>query len=132
MEVGDYKRMAVQDVMSTNPGTLERKMTMFAPEATVWDPVMRVGGFSERNTVRGEREVRRFFTWLGNLPPVAVEIDNVFGEANKVVVEWTLKGGGPGREFSIPCANIYTFVDDKITGLRMHFDSAMFAEITHS
>jgi ketosteroid isomerase-like protein len=60
---------------------------------------------------------------------VKAKVQNVFGEADKVTVEWVLLGGEGVKKFEIPCANIYDFKDGKIKGVRMHFDSAYFADI---
>lgn len=132
MDLELMKKIAVDDVLHTGTENLDEKMEPFAEDVVVWDPVMKVGGFSGTNTVRGYEEVSKFFAWLGKLPPVKVDITNVFGEGEKVVVEWTLCGGEPKNEFYIPCANIYDFNNGKINGVRMHFDSAQFAEISSS
>ena len=76
--------------------------------------------------------MKKFFSWLANLPPVNVKIQYCFGEENRVVVEWILLVGVGDNKFEIPCANIYDFKDSKIQGVRMHFDSAYFAQIINS
>lgn len=126
----DNKKVAVADVLSIGPGTLEKKLAYYTSDAVVWDPVMKVAGYRDTNTASGTDEVRDFFTWLAGLPPVKAEVQNVFGEGDYVAVEWLLRGGEGAQSFEIPCANIYEFSGDKIKGVRMHFDSAYFAEIT--
>ena len=129
MRIENNKQVATADILCIGPETLEEKLTYYADEAVIWDPVMRVAGYTKTNTASGFDEVKRFFTWLANLPPVNARVQNVFGEADKVVVEWVLLGGEDAQKFEIPCANIYDFEDGKIKGVRMHFDSAYFAEI---
>ncbi len=129
MDLESMKKIAADDVLYTGAEHLDKKMGSFAGDAVVWDPVMKVAGFSETNIARGHEEVRRFFKWLGEMPPVKAEIANVFGEGEHVVVEWLLHGGASDSEFTIPCANVYDFEDGKIKSVRMHFDSAHFAEI---
>lgn len=129
MDTAQYKKIAEADVLNVGPERLEEKLSYYAEDARVWDSVMRVMGFSESNTVVGIREVRRFFTWLASLPPVTVRIVNVFGEGNKVAVEWILAGGEGAGKFEIPCANLYDFENGKIKSARMQFDSAAFAAI---
>lgn len=129
MSVAENKRMAEADVLCVGSETLGEKLTLYADNPTVWDSVMRVMGFSETNKVVGFKEVKRFFTWLAGLPPVKAKVLNVFGEGNKVAVEWILSGGEGANKFEIPCANLYDFENGKIKSARMHFDSAYFAEI---
>lgn len=129
MSVENNKKTAVVDVLSIGLETLERKLSYYAGDAVVWDPVMKVAGYRNTNEASGIKEVRKFFTWLANLPPVKAEVKSVFGEGDWVAVEWLLKGGKEERSFEIPCANIYEFKDGKIKGVRMHFDSAHFSEI---
>ena len=123
------KKIAEFDVMNQGPEKLEEKLSHYAEDAKVWDSVIRVLGFSESNTVSGIQEVRKFFTWLAGLPPVKVKIVNIFGEGDKVAVEWILSGGEGAAKFEIPCANIYDFERGKIKSVRMQFDSAFFADI---
>jgi len=123
------KKIAELDVMNQGPEKLEEKLSHYAEDAKVWDSVMRVLGFSPTNTVSGIQEVRRFFTWLAGLPPVSVKIVNIFGEGDKVAVEWILSGGEGTAKFEIPCANLYDFERGKIKSVRMQFDSAYFADI---
>jgi len=129
VSVEDNKKVAVADVLSVGPDTLGKKLACYADDAVLWDPVMKVAGYMDSNTASGLEEVKAFFTWLAGLPPVKGEVRSVFGEGDWVAVEWQLVGGGEGKTFEIPCANIYEFKDDKIRGVRMHFDSAHFAEI---
>lgn len=124
------KKVAITDVLSISPETLEKKLAYYANDAEVWDPVMRVAGYKDTNKASGFNEVKEFFQWLANLPPVKAKVQNVFGEGNHVAVEWLLRGSGGAQSFEIPCANIYEFKDGKIKGVRMHFDSAYFREIT--
>ena len=130
MSLEDNKKIAIADVLYVGPEKLEEKLGYYARDAVVWDSVMRVAGYAENNLAFGFDEVKRFFTWLANLPPVNVEVQNVFGDGEKVTVEWILSGGEGVKHFEIPCANIYDFENGKIKGVRMHFDSAYFAEIT--
>jgi hypothetical protein len=130
MSVNNNKNIAIADVLCVGPEKLEEKLDYYASDAVVWDSVMRVAGYAENNTASGFDEVKKFFTWLANLPPVNARVQNVFGDGEKVSVEWTLSGGEGAQQFEIPCANIYDFEDGKIKGVRMHFDSAYFAEIT--
>jgi ketosteroid isomerase-like protein len=129
VSVENNKKVAVADVLSVGPDTLEKKLASYAENAVVWDPVMKVAGYRDSNKASGLKEVKAFFTWLAGLPPVKAEIRRVFGEGDWVAVEWQLLGDGDGRTFEIPCANIYEFKGEKIRGVRMHFDSAHFAEI---
>ncbi len=129
MSVENNKKVATADVLSIGPETLEKKLACYTDSAVVWDPVMKVAGYKDTNTASGLDEVKDFFTWLANLPPVKARVQGVFGEGNRVAVEWLLVGGGDAQTFEIPCANIYEFRDDKIKSVRMHFDSAYFAEI---
>ena len=129
MNVENNKKVAAADVLFIGPGTLGKKLARYTSDAVVWDPVMRVAGYKDTNKASGSREVREFFTWLASLPPVKAEVQSVFGEGNRVAVEWLLKGGEGAQKFEIPCANIYEFKDGKIRGVRMHFDSAYFSEI---
>lgn len=129
MSVAKNKKIATDDVLCIGPKTLEEKLTYYADDAVVWDPVMRVAGYAKADTVYGFEEVKKFFTWLANLPPVKAKVQNVFGEGDKVTVEWVLQGGDGAKKFEIPCANIYDFKGGKIKGVRMHFDSAHFADI---
>jgi len=129
MSVEQNKKIAEADVLCVGPEMLERKLSYYDENATVWDSVMRVLGYSENNTVSGFEEVKKFFTWLANLPPVKVKVLNVFGEGDKVTVEWLLLGGEGTQKFEIPCANLYDFENGKIKRVRMQFDSAYFAEI---
>ncbi len=129
MSIEENKRIAKADVLCVGPDTLEEKLSYYHDNPTVWDSVMRVLGYSENNTVSGFEEVKKFFTWLANLPPVKVKVQNVFGEGDKVAVEWVLSGGESTQKFEIPCANLYDFENGKIKSVRMQFDSAYFAEI---
>lgn len=129
MSIEENKRIAEQDVLYVGPKTVDKKLGYYAEDAVVWDSVMRVLGYSGSNTASGFEEVKKFFTWLANLPPVRVEIQNIFGEGEKVAVEWLLRGEGKDGPFTIPCVNIYDFENGKIKGVRMQFDSAAFAEI---
>jgi len=129
VSVEDNKKVAVADVLRIGPETLEEKLDCYTGDAVVWDPVMKVAGYTKTNTASGIEEVKKFFTWLANLPPVRAEVQRVFGEGDWVAVEWLLQGGGDTQSFEIPCANIYEFKDGKIKDVRMHFDSAYFAEI---
>ncbi|MCJ7605590.1 MAG: nuclear transport factor 2 family protein, partial [Dehalococcoidales bacterium] len=108
---------------------LEEKLSDYTDNPTVWDPVIRVAGYAEDNTVTGLEAVRAFFTWLANMPPVHARVQNVFGEGDKVAVEWVLEGGEGQNRFEIPCANLYDFINGKILSVRMQFDSALFADI---
>jgi hypothetical protein len=130
MSLEDNKKVAIVDVLSIRPETLEKKLAHYAANAEVWDPVMRVTGYKNTNKASGITEVRDFFSWLADLPPVKAKVQNVFGEGNYVTVEWLLQGGGGAQSFEIPCANIYEFKEGKIKSVLMHFDSAYFAEIT--
>ncbi len=130
VSVENNKKVAVADVLRIGPETLEEKLACYTGDAVVWDPVMKVAGYAETNTASGFNEVKELFTWLANLPPVRAEVQSVFGEDDRVAVEWLLRGGGGEQSFEIPCVNIYEFKDGKIKGVRMHFDSAYFAEIT--
>lgn len=123
------KKIAEADVMNVGPERLAEKLSHYADDATVWDSVMRVLGFAQTNRMSGLPEVKRFFTWLAGLPPVKVKVLNVFGEGDKVAVEWMLQGGEGVQKFEIPCANIYDFENGKIKSVRMQFDSASFAQI---
>jgi len=129
MSLEENKRIAEADVLYVGPETLEEKLGYYASGAVVWDSVMRVAGYAENNVASGFDEVKKFFTWLANLPPVNVKIQNVFGESDKVAVEWLLSGNGNESTFTIPCVNIYDFKDGKIKRVQMQFDSAYFAEI---
>jgi ketosteroid isomerase-like protein len=129
MSIENNKNVAVADVLCTGPENLEKKLTCYTDDAVVWDPVMRVAGYADTNIASGFNEVKRFFSWLANLPPVKAKVRNVFGEGDRVAVEWVLIGGENAQTFEIPCANIYDLKDGKIKGVRMHFDSAYFAEI---
>jgi predicted SnoaL-like aldol condensation-catalyzing enzyme len=129
MSIEDNKKVAVADVLNIGPKTLEEKLAGYTGDAVVWDPVMKVAGYAETNTASGFKEVKKFFTWLANLPPVKAKVQSVFGEGDWVAVEWLLQGGGGEQTFEIPCVNVYEFKDSKIKGVRMHFDSAYFAEI---
>jgi len=130
MSVENNKKIASADVLCIGPETLEEKLSHYAADAVAWDSVIGVMGYAESNTVSGFEDVKKFFTWLANLPPIKAKVENVFGEDDKVAVEWTLVGGEGEQGFEIPCANIYDFKDGKIKGVRMHFDSAYFAKIT--
>jgi hypothetical protein len=79
--------------------------------------------------VSGFEEVKKFYTWLAELPPIRVIIQSVFGEGNKVAVEWILSGGEGAQKFEIPCVNLYDFESGKIKNVRLHFDSAYFAQL---
>lgn len=129
MSLEENKKTAIADVICVSPEKLEEKLAYYASDAVVWDSVMRVAGYAEDNVASGFDEVKKFFTWLANLPPVSVEVQNVFGESDKVAVEWLLSGNGKESTFTIPCVNIYDFKDGKIKKVQMHFDSASFAEI---
>ncbi len=129
MSLEDNKKIAIDDVLCIGQEKLEEKLCYYASDAVVWDSVMRVAGYAENNAASGFDEVKKFFTWLASLPPVNAKIQNVFGESDKVSVEWLLMGDEGDSKFEIPCANIYDFEDGKIKSVRMHFDSAYFAEI---
>ena len=129
MSIEENKRIAEADVKCIGPEKLEEKLGYYADNAIVWDSVIRVMGYSESNTVTGFEDVKKFFNWLANLPAVSVSIQNIFGEGDKVAVEWTLIGEGGTQKFEIPCANIYDFENGKSKSVRMQFDSAHFAEI---
>ncbi len=129
MGIEENKRIAEQDVLCVGPKTVEKKLGYYAEDAVIWDSVMRVLGYSGSNTASGFEEVKKFFTWLANLPPVKVKVQNIFGEGDKVAVEWLLLGGEGTQKFEIPCANLYDFENGKIKSVRMQFDSAYFAKI---
>jgi predicted ester cyclase len=129
MGVEKNKQVAERDVLCVGKEMLEEKLGYYTPDAVVWDSVIGVLGYASSNTVSGFKEVKAFFTWLANLPPVGVKIQNIFGEGDKVAVEWLLRGGEGERTFEIPCANIYDFENGKIKSVRMQFDSAAFARI---
>ena len=129
MSVEENKRIAEADVRCIGMDKLEEKLSYYDKNSTVWDSVIRVLKYSESNWVSGFEEVKKFFTWLAGLPPIKVRVLNVFGEGDKVAVEWLLLGGEGTQKFEIPCANLYDFENDKIKSVRMQFDSAYFAEI---
>ena len=129
MSVEENKRIAKADVRCVGMDNLEERLSYYDKNPTVWDSVIRVLKYSESNWISGFEEVRSFFTWLAGLPTPKVKILNVFGEGDKVAVEWMLVGGEGAQEFEIPCANIYDFENGKIKGVRMQFDSAAFARI---
>lgn len=129
MSVEENKTIAEADVRCIGVEKLDEKLSYYDKNPTVWDSAIRVLKYSESNTVSGFEEVKKFFTWLAGLPPVKVEVRNVFGEGDKVAVEWTLIGGEGAQKFEIPCANLYDFENGKIKSVRMQFDSAYFAEI---
>jgi hypothetical protein len=129
VNTANNKKSAEFDVLNQGPEKLDEKLSHYAEDAVVWDSVMRVLGFSETNKASGIKEVTRFFTWLAGLPPVKVKIVNIFGEGDKVAVEWILTGGEGAGKFEILCANIYDFERGKIKSVRMQFDSAYFASI---
>jgi ketosteroid isomerase-like protein len=129
MGIAENKKTAEAETLNTRPQTLAERLSYYAENATVWDSVMKVLGYRQDNRAVGFPEVKKFLTWLSNLPPVKVKITNIFGEGDKVAVEWILSGGEGAKKFEIPCANIYDFKNGKITGVRMHFDSFSFAEI---
>ena len=62
-------------------------------------------------------------------PETETLVLSVFGEGDKVAVEWTLIGGEGPKKFEIPCVNLYDFENGLIKSVRMQFDSAYFAEI---
>ena len=130
MSIENNKKIATADVLCVGTETLEEKLTYYAKDAVIWDPVMRVAGYEKTSIARGFEEVKKFLTWLANLPPVQAKVQNVFGEGDKVTVEWLLQGGDGANKFEISCVNIYDFENGKIKGVRMHFDSAHFADIT--
>jgi len=125
----DNKAIAQADVLNGTLAQLPDKLKFYSENAVVWDSVMRVAGYSETNQAVGLEEIRKFYTWLSHLPPIKVELNSIFGEGDKVAVEWTLYGENAAGKFSIPCVNIYDFEDRKIMGVRMQFDSAYFADI---
>jgi len=129
MSVEEDKRIAEADTRCIGIEKLDEKLSYYNDNPTVWDSVIRVLNYSESNTVSGFEEVKKFFTWLAGLPPIKVRVLNVFGEGDKVAVEWLLLGGEGIQKFEIPCANLYDFENDKIKSVRMQFDSAYFAEI---
>lgn len=129
MSVEENKRIAEADVRCGGMDELEEKLSYYDENSTVWDSVIRVLKYSDRNWVSGFEEVKRFFTWLAGLPPIKVDVLNVFGEGDKVAVEWTLIGGEGDRKFEIPCVNLYDFESSKIKRVIMQFDSAAFARI---
>jgi len=129
MSLEKNKRIAEADVRCVGMDKLDEKLSYYDKNPTVWDSVIRVLKYSESNWVSGFEEVKKFFTWLAGLPPIKVEILNVFGERDKVAVEWMLIGGEGAKKFEIPCANLYDFENGKIKGVRMQFDSAAFARI---
>jgi ketosteroid isomerase-like protein len=131
MSVENNKKVATADVLCIGPVTLKEKLAHYSNDAVVWDPVMRVAGYAETNTASGFDEVKKFFTWLANLPPVEARVQNVFGEGDHIAVEWVLLGNQNAHKLEIPCVNIYEFKDGKIKSVRMHFDSAFFADITN-
>ena len=127
----DNKKVAEMDVISVGQEKLPQRLALYSDDAIIWDSVMRVVGYAPVNTASGS-EARRFLAFLAGLPPIQVKILSIFGEDNKVAVEWTLSGGEGKNKFEIPCANLYDIEDGKIKGVRMHFDSARFAEIARS
>jgi predicted SnoaL-like aldol condensation-catalyzing enzyme len=129
MSTQENKKIAEQDVLCVGPATLEKKLTFYTEDAVVWDSVIWVMQYAPGNTVKGITEVKEFFTWLANMPPVEAKIQSVFGEGDMVAVEWMLGGQGPSGAFTIPCVNIYEFKNGKIKRVQMQFDSAGFAEI---
>lgn len=129
MSVEENKSIAEADVRCIGMDKLEEKLSYYDKNSTVWDSVIRVLKYSESNWVSGFEEVKKFFTWLTGLPPIEVKVLNVFGEGDKIAVEWVLSGGEGTQKFEIPCANLYDFENGKIKSVRMQFDSAYFAEI---
>ena len=129
MSVEENKRIAEADTRCIGIEKLDEKLSYYNDNPTVWDSVIRVLNYSESNTVSGFEEVKKFFTWLAGLPPIKVRVLNVFGEGDKVAVEWLVLGGEGTQKFEIPCANLYDFENGKIKSVRMQFDSAYFAEI---
>lgn len=129
MRVEENKKIAEADVRCGGMDELEEKLSYYDENSTVWDSVMGVMGYSQTNTASGFDAVKKFFTWLAGMPPVTVKVVNVFGEGDKVAVEWILAGGEDRQKFEIPCANLYDFENGKIKSVRMQFDSAAFARI---
>lgn len=130
MSVEQNKMIAEAEVQCAGPTKLNERLSYYSENPAVWDSVMRVLKYAESNWVVGFEEVKRFFTWLAGLPPIEVRVLSVFGEGDKVAVEWTLVGEQEGRRFEVPCVNLYDFENGKIKSARMHFDSAYFAEVT--
>jgi hypothetical protein len=124
----DNKRIAEMDVMSVGQDKLAQRLALYADDAVIWDSVIQVVGYAPENTVSGP-EAQKFLVFLAGLPPIDVKILSIFGEGNKVAVEWILSGGEGAGKFEIPCANLYDIENGKIKGVRMQFDSAYFAKL---
>ena len=121
MSLENNKKVAIADVLSIGPETLEKKLACYTGDAVVWDPVMKVAGYKDVNTASGLSEVSEFFAWLANMPPVKAQVQSVFGDDNYVAVEWLLKGGVEAQSFEIPCVNIYEFKGYRSDFGRMFF-----------
>ena len=118
-------QIAEADVLSVGPEKLAYRLSLYADNATVWDSVMRVGGFNDSNIVSGKTHVTRFLTWLAHLPPVEVKILTSIAEGDHVAVDWLLRGGN--GTFEIPCITFFEIKQGKIANAKMQFDSAFFA-----
>ena len=129
MSVEENKKIAEADVRYLESGKVEEQLSYYDDNPTIWDSVIRVVNYSTSNTVSGFDEVKRFYIWLAGMGPIKANIQGVFGEDDKAAVEWTLSGGEGAQKFEIPCVNLYDFENGKIKNVRLHFDSAHFAEL---
>ncbi len=129
MGVEENKRIAEADVRYLESGKVEEQLSYYDDNPTVWDSVIRVVKYSTSNTISGFEEVKKLYTFLAGMGPIKANILSVFGEGDKVAVEWTLSGGEGTQRFEIPCVNLYDFENGKIKNVRLHFDSAYFADL---
>lgn len=127
MSIEENKKIAEADVQYLESGKVEEQLSYYDDNPTIWDSVIRVVKYSTSNTLFGFEEVKKFYTFLAGTGPIKANIQSVFGEDDKVAVEWTLSGGEGAQKFEIPCVNLYDFENGKIKNARLHFDSAYFA-----
>ncbi len=130
MNIEEYKKIAEADVRYFEGSEIEKKLSYYDDNPTIWDSAIMVMKYSTTsNKISGFEEVKKFYTLLAGQPPIKTIIQSTFGEGNQVAVEWILSGGEGAQKFEIPCVNLYDFERGKIKNVRLHFDSAYFAQL---
>jgi len=128
MSIEENKKIASIDMQYLERGEVEERLLLYDDNPTIWDPLIRIIKYSSSNTIAGFEEVKKFYTSLAGMGSIKVNIQSIFGEGDKVAVEWILTEGEGAQRLEIPCVNLYDFEKGKIKNARLHFDSAYFAE----
>jgi steroid delta-isomerase-like uncharacterized protein len=119
---------------AVNAHDYDRFQRFYAPEVAWRDP-------ATPRPIKGPRSVRkRLEVWTAAVPNLRWQLDDLFGENDRVCAQFTFSGShtGPllvgrrhelsptGRSFRLPGVGVYVVVEGQIVDSRIWFDLAPF------